>query len=239
MNIFIYDTFLDKYKRKVRLVEEKLNELKLQGKIIYLRDIKNLKDSINNEIQMGAKTIVALGNNETINKIVNVLANISEKVPLAIIPIGKNNSIARSLGVLNEKDACYILSGRRIEKVRLAQASSSFFINNARIKNKGTKISVDNAYEISAKNNGECFILNLPPQKQLFDYIKIDPQDEILNIYIESGSKSKTHFLSKNIKIKNEKERLILDDSKEIDCPVELSVSDKSINFIVGRERKF
>lgn len=239
MNIFIYDAFLDKYKKKVRIIEEKLNELKLQGKIIYLKDIKNLKDSINNEIQMGAKTIITVGNNETVNKVVNVLANISEETPIAIIPVGKNNSIAESLGILNEKDACCILSSRRIEKVKLAQASSTFFINNVRIKNKGTKIQVDNSYEISTQNSGECFIFNLPPQKQLFDHIKIDPQDEILNIYIESGSKNKTHFLSKNIEIKNEREKLILDDSTEISCPSQISVSDKSVNFIVGKDRKF
>jgi len=239
MNIFIYDAFLDKHKKKVRIIEEKLNELKLQGKIIYLKDIKNLKDSINTEIQMGAKTIITVGDNKTVNNVVNILANISQEIPIAIIPVGKNNSIAESLGILNEKDACCILSARRIEKVRLAQASSNFFINNARIKNRNTKIHVDDSYEISTQNSGECFILNLPPNKQLFDHIKINPQDEILNIYIESGPKNKTHFLSKNIEIKNEKEKLLLDDSTEIPCPTKIFISEKSINFIVGKDRKF
>lgn len=239
MNIFVYDAFLDKYKKKVRIIEEKLNELKLQGKIIYLKDVKNLKDSLNSEIQMGAKTIIAVGDNTTVNKIINVLANISEKIPVSIIPVGKNNSIANSLGILNEKDACCILSSRRIEEIKLAQASSNYFVNNIRIKNKNTKIYVNDSYEIIPQNNGECFVYNLPPQKEIFNHIHINPQDEILNIYIESGSNNKTHLLSKNIKIKNEKEKIILDDSSEIACPAEISISDKNISFIVGKDRKF
>lgn len=239
MNIFVYDDFLDKYKKKVRIIEEKLNELKLQGKIIYLKDVKNLKDSLNSEIQMGAKTIIAVGDNQTVNKIVNILANVSDKIPVSIIPVGKNNSISESLGILNEKDACCILSSRRIEEIKLAQASSTFFINKAQIRNKDTKIFVDNSYEIIPQKNGDCFVFNLPPQKQLFENIHINPQDDILNIYIESGSKNKTHFLSKDIEIRNEKANLILDDSSEIPCPSKISISDKSIPFIVGKERKF
>lgn len=33
MNIFIYDVYLDKYKKTVRNIEESLNKLNLQGKI--------------------------------------------------------------------------------------------------------------------------------------------------------------------------------------------------------------
>lgn len=188
---------------------------------------------------MGAKTIIAVGNNQTVNKIINVLANISIKLPLAIIPVGKNNSISTSLGILNEKEACCILSSRRIEDIKLAQASSVFFVNSVKIKNKNTKIRIDESYEVIPQKNGECFVFNLPPQKEIFDHIHINPQDEILNVYIESGSKNKTHFLSKNIRIENDKENIILDDSSELPCPAKISISDKSISFIVGKERKF
>ena len=114
MNIFLYDDYLDKYKKKVRKIEETLNKLNLQGKILYLNNIKNIDTSLQNEINSGAKTIVVVGNNKTLNNIVNYLANISEKIPVAIIPVGPNNSIAESLGIIDEKEACYILSSRRI-----------------------------------------------------------------------------------------------------------------------------
>ena len=239
MNIFVYDGFLDKYKKTVRRVEENLNKLKLQGKIIYLRDVKNLKSSLESEINMGAKTIITVGNNETVNRIIGILSNISEKIPLAIIPVGPNNSIAQSLGISNEKDACYILSGRRVEKIKLAQTSSSFFINNAKIKSSGTSIYIDGSYKLFPQKSGECTIYNLPPEKPIFDHINVDPQDNLLNLCIDMGGKRKTHLLAKKIEIKNEKHKIVLDDSIEINCPEEMSISGNSIPLIVGKERKF
>ena len=115
MNIFLYDDYLDKYKKKVRKIEETLNKLSLQGKILYLSNIKNIDSALENEINSGAKTMVIVGNNKTVNNIVNILANISEKIPISIIPVGPNNSIAESLGIINEKEACYILSSRRLK----------------------------------------------------------------------------------------------------------------------------
>ena len=103
MNIFLYDEITDKYKKKIKRVEEELNRLSLQGKIIYLKNVKNLKESLLEEINNGAKTIISVGNNKTVNNIVNILANISDNIPISLIPIGPNNSIAESLGIKNEK----------------------------------------------------------------------------------------------------------------------------------------
>lgn len=239
MNIFIYDVFLDKYKKRVKNIEKTLNKLSLQGKILYLRDIKNLQESIIKEINNGAKTIIAVGNNKTLNNIVNILANISEKIPLSIIPIGPENSIANSFGITDEKSACYVLSGRRIENIKLALANDVLFINNIFIKNKDTTLYINNSYKIIPQKKGSCFIYNLPPQKQIFNNIKIDPKDNILNLYIETKPKSKTHLLVEKIEIKNEQETAILDDIIKVQPPIKIESSNKIISFIVGKDRLF
>ena len=72
MNIYIYDDYLNKskYSRVLNRVEIRLTDLGLNGKIIRLGAIKNIRDVIQNEIKSGAKTIIAVGNNQTVNKII-------------------------------------------------------------------------------------------------------------------------------------------------------------------------
>lgn len=239
MNIFIYDVFLDKYKKKVRKMEETLNTLNLQGKIIYLKNIKNLSDSIKNEVDSGAKTIIVVGNNKTLNIVINILANFSEKIPIAMIPIGPNNSIAESLGILDEKEACYILSSRRIELISLGEANDRLFIRNIKINSKNTNIYVNTSYKLFLENTGECFVYNIPPKENIINNIRIKPNDNILNLYIKIKPKSETHLLAENIEIKNNNEKGYIDDLVEIETPIKIKSSNKKITFIVGKERSF
>ena len=239
MNIFIYDDFLDKYKKKLRKVEETLNELRLQGKIIYLANTKNLKESLTNELNSGAKTVIAVGNNKTVNQILNIMANFSHNIPLSIIPIGPNNSIAESLGIINGKEACYILSGRRVENINISTANNLFFIKNFFIKSQGTVITVENSYNVIPQKRGKCFVYNLASKNELDNNIKINPQDNKLNLYIETSSKSKTHLIASNLEIKNPSESGIIDDIIEIKTPVDIKPSFKNITMIVGKDRGF
>ncbi len=239
MNVFIYDDFLDKYKRKTKKIEESLNKLNLQGKIIYLKDTKNLKDSLLYEINNGAKTIISVGNDKTVNVIINILVNFSEKIPISIIPVGPNNSIAESLGIKNEKEACFILSSRRIEKIKLAKVNDLFFVHNFFIKNQGTLSYLDNSYKIKTDLKGFTFIYNIAPKTKIINQEEINPQDDILNLYIETKLKNKTHIKAKKIKIKNEEESGFVDNLIELSGPFEISGSEKEILMIIGKERSF
>jgi hypothetical protein len=238
MNIFLYDECTDKYKKKIKKTEEELNKLNLQGKIIYLKNVKNIKETLLEEINNGAKTIISVGNNLTINNIVNILANISENIPLSLIPIGPNNSIAESMGIFNEKEACFILSSRRIENIILAQTNDKFFIENSYIKNEGSRIYINNSFKISTEKTGKTFLYNIPPKKYSRKEL-VNPKDKLIHVYLKTGLKNETHLSAENIEIKNEKEKLILDNSIQADMPAKIKVSSKSIPFIVGKDRSF
>lgn len=238
MNIFLYDELTDKYKKKIKKTEEELNRLNLQGKILYLKNVKNLKETLLEEINNGAKTIISVGNNLTINNVVNILANISENIPVSLIPIGPNNSIAESMGIFNEKEACFILSSRRIENIMLAQANNKFFIENSYIKNEGSRIYINNSFKILTEKSGNSFFYNIPPKKYL-KKSSVNPKDKLIHLYIRTGLKNETHLSGENIEIKNEKEYLILDSSIQEVLPATIKISNKSIPFIVGKERSF
>ena len=239
MNIFLYDDYLDKYKKKIRKIEETLNKLNLQGKILYLNNIKNINDSLQNEINSGAKTVVVVGNNKTLNNIVNVLANFSEKIPISIIPVGPNNSIAESLGIIDEKDACYILSSRRIENINLSIVNDKFFIKDVYINSKNTTLKIDDSYKMISEKSGDCFIFNIPPKDNYQNDTKMTLKDNLLNLCIKIGTKSNTYLKTKKIEINNNKEKALVDGSIEMESPVLIEPGHKKIPLIVGKNRTF
>ena len=100
MHIYIYDSFVNqkKYDKILARIETRITDLELNGKISRLGVMKNIPDIVSNELKRGAKTIIAVGNDKTINQVINSLAG--SQVPLGIIPIGReNNQISFALGI--------------------------------------------------------------------------------------------------------------------------------------------
>lgn len=244
MQVYVYDDYLNKSKfnRTINRVEIRLTDLGLNGKILRLAGIKNIKTAIQNEIRIGAKTIVAVGNNQTVNKIIGAIINddiygdFQKKTLLGIIPIGDDNSIAASLGIKDAEEACNILLARRVEKIDLGLAGNHYFLNEASIQSLGTIIEIG-TYSLEIMDKGEVKIINLLKDRD--DRIKSNPHDGLLDIYIRTRKKDETYLNSKNFKISNPNEKLIVDGVVEINTPIEISVLKDRVNMIVGKDRLF
>src|SRR5680860_1199287 len=128
MHVYIYDDYVStkKYDTTLAHIETRITDLGLNGKIIRLDVMKNVAEAVASEIKRGAKTIVAVGNDKTINKIINsitlfAIRNQTEvDIPLGLITVGdKGNSIAPALGIESGEKGCDSLSARRIAKLDL------------------------------------------------------------------------------------------------------------------------
>lgn len=246
MHVYIYDEYLSKskYVRAINRMEIRLTDLGLNGKILRLGGIKNIKTAIENEIRLGAKTIVAVGNNQTINKIVGAIISadvydeFQKKTLLGIIPIGEDNSVASSLGIKNEETACNILLARRIEKVDLGIAGNQYFLNQASISSLGTKLEV-NSCNLETAEKGEIRIVNLLSDKKEKADFKSSPYDGMLDIIIKTRKKDVTFLNARTLRVINEKEKLLIDDVLEIETPVDIHILKGAVNVIVGKERIF
>jgi len=244
MYVYIYDDYLSegKYNRIIGRVETRLTDLGLSGKIIRLSGIKNIKGTIQSEIRLGAKTIIAVGNNQTINKVIGAMieadayGDFQQKTLLGIIPIGDDNSIAESFGIKNENEACNILLARRVEKIDLGLANNYYFLNQVSLNSAGTSLKI-NDYELEIVNRGKIQIINLLGDKNLS--IKPNPHDGLLDLYIKNRKRDETFLRSKKIMINNQKEKLLIDNVLTIDLPAEISVIKNKINIIVGKDRLF
>jgi diacylglycerol kinase family enzyme len=249
MNIFIYDSFLNhkKYDRLLARVETRITDLGLNGKISRLSLTRNIADIVDYELKRDAKTIIAVGNNKTVNQIINTLAG--SQVPLGIIPIGdENNDIAFSLGIESTDLACDILSARLLARLDLGLANQTYFLGNAAIENQGTIIDISNDFTIETIEKGQIFILNLASSKiKLHPQTKFNPLDGILELVINPQTNKKIFnkqinqslFKISKVTINNAKANLILDGSISIPTPVEITVAKQNLNVIVGKNRNF
>lgn len=247
MNIYIYDDYLNKgkYSRILNRVEIRLTDLGLNGKIIRLGAIKNIRDVIQNEIKNGAKTIIAVGNNQTVNKIIGSIIDnelygfFQKNILFSIIPIGEDNSIAESLGIKKEEEACNILLARRVKKIDIGIVNNYYFLNKATIESQDSVIEIGGDYSLEPQDKGIVSIFNLKSAANDDKNIKVNPIDGKLDVYIKTKNKD-TSFLSVDkLKITNKNHPLILDNIIEIKTPAEISIISGKLNVVVGKDRSF
>jgi len=244
MHVYIYDDFLNKSKHQktINRLEIRLTDLGLNGKIIRLAGIKNVKSAIQNEIKLGAKTIIAVGNNQTVNKIIGAIidteiyGDFQKKTLLGIVPVGNDNSIAASLGIKDLEEACQVLLARRLAKIDLGIVNNHYFLNQISIQSLGTVLEIDD-YSLEITARGEVRVINLlsdPSAK-----ISSNPHDGRLDIYIRTKRKDETHLTAKEMKISNPENKIVIDGVVEIETPAAVSVRRDQVSLIVGKDRLF
>jgi hypothetical protein len=246
MNAYIYDDFLNKgrYRRALNRVEIRLTDLGLNGKIIRLGAIKNVKDAVQAEIKNGIKNIIAVGNNETANKVISAMISnkaygfFQKDILFSIIPIGNNNSIAASFGIHKEEEACNILLARRIKQIDIGIAGNNIFLNKAELTSDNAHININDEYSLELTRKTKVQIINLNDNPSLIYGERVDPYDNKLNLIINNKTPEATFITSDNIKISGSGE-IILDESVAIPLPAELGIIQEKINIIVGKDRSF
>ncbi len=268
MYYYLYDSFLNdnKYQKTLHRIENRTVDLGINGKIGRASMLISPEKLIREEIKKGAKTIVAVGNDKTIDKIISVAAE--EKITVGIIPIGKKNGIAKTLGIPEGSLACDALSQRRIKKIDLMKVNDRYCLSNLTMKAQDVKIICDDKYEISLPaKNGRVYIYNLTSKKEMKKSFELtqdldnyfNPDDGTLDLVVESTRQSLIKNLFKIIgkdysgkisdisiiplkKIKIKDKNLtpaICDNSTIIKTPLEIEIIPKALNIIVGKQREF
>lgn len=275
MHVYIYDEFLAKRKYEGLLanIETRITDLGMNGKIIRLGNMKNTISLLENDLRQGIKTVVAVGDNGTVNKVLNKiiqqqdLRGLNFGVPIGIIPIEKkNNSIAFSLGIKNEEDACAVLSARRIEKLDLGKIENvnssgqksflKYFLSEISVPGLGIRAEIDKKYSVELLGNGELNVFNLSDQV-LDKNQKLNPQDGKMELVVKNKKSKKIGFSKQleksvfsftNLVItsyatgqpkETQKIHITIDHSLQTNLPVEITILKKKIDIIVGKNRSF
>jgi hypothetical protein len=238
MYTYIYDDFISggKFSKLLYQIEKRLTDLNLNGKIIRLGVSKNIKAAVDDEIRLGTKTIIAVGNDKTVSQIINhIVSNNSDErhqITLGIIPINpKENKIAEKLGIKSISDACEILLARRLEIFQLAQINQGYFLFKAELNASDTILEIDRNYIIQNLKPALVEITNKP--------IVVDEksgQKLELRVYNKEGE---SMFSFKNLLVVNKTAAIITDGSLAVQPPAKITTSREKIRIIVGKERNF
>lgn len=115
-----------KYAAVQRKVEALLNKLKIHFKTITVDDVGKIKEALSENLSSTAKAVVVIGGDSTVSEVINTLPR--RQIPLAIVPIGSSNSIAKIIGSESVSKALEIIKLGRIVNFRLGYLGERFFL---------------------------------------------------------------------------------------------------------------
>jgi len=231
--------------------------LGIKGRTVKLTILQQLEETLKEAIGRGAKTIVIVGNDNTINQAVNIIAN-HKNATLGIIPIGEGNEIAKILGIPEEASACDVISNRLIDILDVGRINEQYFLSKIEIDGEGTVLECNGIYKIEPRQKIEKIIIgnfgyyfgrmNNPKDGSLEISIIPAVRDTGLFSFFKKGkTKSDSVLVNKYIKITSSlidkkdggvQEKLInIDDVRVIKTPAKIDVAPRRLNVIVGRER--
>ncbi len=226
-------------------VEARLAQLGIQGRTEKITILKNLVESARDAVRRGATTIVAIGSDATVIKLLPVA--IEENVSLGIIPLTAPSSLAEYLGIPFGAAACDVLARRIVRRVDVGKADNQYFLREARVESR-TPVECDGAYTISIEDpQAHIVIGNLGPNDS-----HGQPTDGRLELLVQTDADSGWPFRKSqgtqssvipirtaSLKGKSADTSLLLDGEVLVKGATTIEVAKKKLGIIVGRDRKF
>jgi len=257
MYFYIYDSFLTdrKYERVLAAVETRLTDLGIAGKIGRLTPFTNARGLVRDETRRGVRTIVVVGNDETVSQVVGGLGEAD--VILGLIPVGAPCHIARSLGIPEGADACDVLSRRVIQQVDLGKINGQHFLWQVVIPPGRYTVEGEGNYRISSVGeDSEIIVSNLRgAEMQVRGPAALrrpgDPQDGFLDMLIAPkrtggvlggrGKESETGLIPlRRLKVKSEEPFAVVVDGRRTEYREALiEIAPGRLKVITGKERVF
>ena len=264
MYYYVYDSFLNnkKYRTVLAKIENRLTDLGINGRVGRLSLLKNIDELIEDELKRGVNTIVAVGNDQTVNQVVNVIAS-KNNITLGIIPVGEKNKIAELLGIPKEEQACAALSARKTEKLDVGKidlikkisnrtSDQRYFLSGAIIPARDVKLKFDEGFNIvPVDQDGYVSIYNFycpmnekstcgNPQNGMLEIaVEIRPENNPLK-KLKQKETLPSIFPAKKVTVVAKKTAPIIVDCEIVaKTPAVFRVLPQKLKVIVGRERKF
>jgi diacylglycerol kinase family enzyme len=176
---YIYDEFLQdrRYERELALVETRLTDLGITGKIIRLALFRDAVQVMRSEVKAGCTTLVAVGNDETLYRAIEAVGD--TKTVVAFIPIGGTTPMADLLGVPVGAAACDVLSARLVAEIDLGEVNGRRFLHAATLDGDGITAMCEESYTVTPLRKCKIEIRNLAEPD---DAGAVDPTDGKLTL---------------------------------------------------------
>lgn len=110
-------------------IHEELTRLHLDYDLVQTNAVGHARTLAAEAVEQGWDTIVAAGGDGTANEVLNgILQTQNSNVAMGILPVGRGNDFAFSVGAPGDlKAACAALAGRHLKRIDIGRASSVLF----------------------------------------------------------------------------------------------------------------
>jgi len=248
MYCYIYDdlTQHQRFAPELALIENRLTDLGIAGKIVRMALFRNVQDMVRDEIRRGTTSVIAVGNDETVHKVIDVISGTN--VVLGIIPLGEGNELAALLGVPEGLAACDVLSARIVETIDAGIVNGKRFLTSISVPNFSAELTCDGAYRIVPDEPGFLEIRNLGGDATKSERVS-DPTDgrleTILRVSVKQGWLGRRSLCESvlpltTLAIRSETPITIKADGDEMTgTRFDIGIESGVIRVISGRGRKF
>ncbi len=193
---FIYDDFLNdrKYERSLSDLDARLASLDLNGRTARLAMFRNAKDMLESLVGQGCTTIVMVGNDQTLDKVMWFLPDMD--VTLGYLPVADPSNVARILGIPNGPEACDVLAARLIETIDVGKLDDRYFLTEVALEHTLAAVDVEGQYRISPARGGSIYIRNLGSMQDA-GVPSADARDGMLEVVIQPEEEKSSGFFKK------------------------------------------
>lgn len=242
---YFYDSFLsdERYGKIMAAVENRIADLGLQGKIERLNLFKDPGELVSDMAKRGVKTVVAVGNEATLNRVINGMGDTD--VTVGFIPVGPQNEISGILGIGDGAAGCDCLANRLTRIIDLGKINGQYFLSNVRAVSGGVHFRCSGDYCVKPLANHRIEIYNLPVSG-----VRANPCDGYLEARVrlsggsifgtKGGEKTESFFPLKRLFLEgSENTEILVDGQKTFIASAEIKVIPQKLKIIVGKNRIF
>ncbi len=249
MYYYIYDDFVQdkKHEKEILKIENRLADLDIAGKIARLALFKTADELIRDEVKRGVKTVVAVGNDNTVFKVLNAV--VDSGVVFGLIPIGRPGNIAKMFGIPDGNEACSLLANRRIERIDLGKINGNRFLTGVSLPKIKPEIVCDKSFILTPLFTGNIEVRNLAIGEVTGSTRVADPMDRKLEVVIDVGKTFSLSRKSKHAKTVVTVKRFAFDTTEPVTVLADrqkirgkkfrISLDARKLKVIVGKGRMF
>lgn len=245
MYLYVYDEFVQsqRLERELALIETRLTDLGIAGKIARLALFRDARELIRDEVRRGATTVVAVGNDQTLRKVIDAVAD--PNIVVAIIPLGAGNRIAEILGVPSGVAACDTLSARLVEDLDTGSVNGMRFLHAVTAKDVRPSCRCEGNFSFSPVRDSTLEIRNLA---QSDEFGAANPTDGKLEFIMRTPRRSwllkrgdaVTFIPFTNLQLTSPDPIKLTIDGEEIEGQeFDIRVLPKQIRIVTGKDRKY
>jgi diacylglycerol kinase family enzyme len=114
------------FERVQNLLYSSLSEYRVSGEVVRVTGLRTVNQLTENAFAHGVKTLVAVGNDDTLHDVINAVKG--RDVVVGFIPIFETE-IGEILGVKNIEQASKTIGTRRVEEMDLGRVNGNYFLS--------------------------------------------------------------------------------------------------------------